>query len=128
MCGGFALQRLSMRALENYMQRSIIPSVIQIAMAKFIGNAPRILVHWKHFKQVSGMYTERNLLRKSKKIEGKLYHFYILIRESIRFMHNVTPPPPFLSNVHVLRPLNPKIWFLRMCLSVCLSVCRFLVC
>ena len=28
--------------------------------------------------------------------------YYILIREGIRFMQNVTPP--FLSNVHVLRP------------------------
>ena len=42
------------------------------------------------------------------------------------------PPPPFLSNVHVLRPSEPeKMVFtnvsvcLSVCMSVCLSVCRF---
>ena len=32
--------------------------------------------------------------------------FYILIREGIRFVPNVTPP--FLLNVHVLRPSEPE--------------------
>ena len=37
------------------------------------------------------------------------FNFYILIREGIRFVQNVTPPPsPFLSNVHVLRPSEPE--------------------
>ena len=45
--------------------------------------------------------------------------FYILIREGIRFMQNGTPP--FLSNVHVLRPSEPeKMVFAH--LSVCLSI------
>ena len=54
--------------------------------------------------------------------------FYFLIREGIRFMQNGTPPPPpFLSNVHVLRPSEPeKMVFTNV--SVCLCVCRFLVC
>ena len=47
--------------------------------------------------------------------------FYILIREGIIFMQNVTPPPTFfLSNVHVLRPSEPeKMVFANV------SVCRF---
>ena len=46
--------------------------------------------------------------------------FYILIREGIRFMQNGTPP--FLSNVHVLRPSEPeKMVFANV--SVCLFVC-----
>ena len=45
-------------------------------------------------------------------------------------MQNVDPPPtpPFLANVHVLRPSEPeKMVFanVSVCLSVCLSVCRF---
>ena len=36
-------------------------------------------------------------------------------------MQNVDPPPPFLSNVHVLRPPEPeKMVFTNV--SVCLSV------
>ena len=36
-------------------------------------------------------------------------------------MQNGTPPPPFLSNVHVLRPSEPeKMVFANV--SVCLSV------
>ena len=49
-------------------------------------------------------------------------HFYILIREGIIFVQNLTPPPPppFLSNVHVLRPPVPeKMVFTNV--SVCLS-------
>ena len=39
-------------------------------------------------------------------------------------MQNVTPPPSFLSNVHVLRLSEPeKMVFANV--SVCLSVCRF---
>ena len=52
------------------------------------------------------------------------YFFYILIREGIRFMQNGTPP--FLSNVHVLRPPEPeKMVFtnVSVCLSVGVSVC-----
>ena len=45
--------------------------------------------------------------------------FYILIREGIRFMQNGTHPP-FLSNVHVLRPPEPeKMVFTNV--SVCLN-------
>ena len=51
-------------------------------------------------------------------------YFYILIREGIRFMQNGPPPPPFLSNVHVLRPPEPENrGFAKV--SVCLSVCLY---
>ena len=50
---------------------------------------------------------------------NKTNDFYNLIREGIRFMQNGTPP--FLSNVHVLRPPEPeKMFFTNV--SVCVSV------
>ena len=67
-------------------------------------------------------------LLENSKILFSFFRFYILIREGIRFVQNVTPPPPFLSNDHVLRLYEPeKMVFANgsVCLSVCLSVCRF---
>ena len=61
---------------------------------------------------------------KYQRMEKELFvhNFYILIREGIRFMQNVTPP--CLSNVHVLRPPeSEKMVFTNV--SVCLLCVDF---
>ena len=46
-------------------------------------------------------------------------HFYILIREGIRFVQNVTLPPRFCQMPTFWDPLNPKNGFgERVCLFV----------
>ena len=48
--------------------------------------------------------------------------------EKVLDLCKMGPPPPFLSNAHVLRPSEPeKMVFanVSVCVSVCLSVCRF---
>ena len=69
----------------------------------------------------------------------KLYLFTICYNLYVRFNKNITfssekvldlckmgPPPPRFCQISTFRdPLNPKKWFSRMCLSVCVSVCLF---
>ena len=58
---------------------------------------------------------------------GDHNNFYILIREGIRFMQNGGPPPPVFVNC----PRFETLWTRKngfrecVCLSVCVSVCRF---
>ena len=52
-------------------------------------------------------------------VRAKQTDFYILIREGIRFVQNVTPSPHFCRMSTFWNTLNPKKWFSRICLSVC---------
>ena len=54
--------------------------------------------------------------------------FFTFSSEKVLDLCKMWHPPHFCQMSTFWDPLNPKKWFLRMCLSVCLSVCRFLVC
>ena len=117
---------------------SFFPFIVLIFLLLLVLLVPDFNILFNIFRKIFMSLAQKGWRKKFHNLKD-LWHFRNYDFKNITFSSEKVldlckmwpPPPPFLSNVHVLRPSETeKMVFanVSVCVSVCLSVCRFIVC